>query len=576
MWHFDRRLPKVLCGFMAVAFFVAWCETLAVANQDAAQESHSDETKTVQGTQKPSGPSFPSAVDAIEKETSWEYDPYRVLVWLVDDGSNILRGIGDRIDHRIERDALLEDYSGWTVKCERPDVIWNSRIESNWRSGLSSLTKTLAVDNALREQEKLIVIRLAKSPDGFTVESQSLDVPTRQWSAITKLSAAELDRVPAQAFAAMRQSFMPLVRIERVANETVYVRTRATELSRRMEVDEAGNWHEVPNDKSPIWLRDSDIFVPVIRRETRENRAASVEPITFTFLMIQERLGSTLKCFTHTAYPAPLSGRSGAQIKKLAIVVRPDRKSTLVSITAQEFKTPTPITGLDVYHIRPDELGIGTENYHLLGKTDWKGTITVPPADDSGIRYIIIRNGQLATKRPILPGLFETQTVAIPSDRARIFAEGVVESLRGQVIDLAVRRAALRHRIEIALQKEQFAKAEKLLNEEYLKLPSMRELNIRLAQAKERLMSRKDADLNQRRRIERMFDGLETGISQSLVDKHVTLLTQHVLNKISTPIEYPSDKDPLVEGVTQESPISPNKTGEQAPPQTPATEQQFD
>ena len=199
MWHFDRRLPKVLCGFMAVAFFVAWCETLAVAYQDAAQESNSDATKTERGTQKPSGPSFPSAVSVIEQETSWEYDPYRVLVWLVDDGSNILRGIGDRIDQRIERDALLEDYSGWTVKCERPDVIWNSRIESNWRSGLSSLTKTLAVDNALREQEKLIVIRLAKSSDGFTVESQSLDVPTRQWSTITKLSAAELDRVPAQA-----------------------------------------------------------------------------------------------------------------------------------------------------------------------------------------------------------------------------------------------------------------------------------------------------------------------------------------------------------------------------------------
>ncbi len=575
MSQFDRRLPKVFCGFVASVIFIAWCGVILVACQDAVKISKPDSIKKEDGTAQAIMPAAPSSIGAVEPEISWEYDPYKVLVWLVDDGSKILRDVGDRIDQRIERDAYLEEYNGWVVTCERPNIVWNARIESNWHVGLSSLTKTLAADVAVEKKEKLIVVRLAKSPDGFTVEAQSLDVPTRQWSAITKLSAAELERIPAQAFAAMRRSFMPLVRIERVSNETAYVRTRATALSRRMESDEGGRLREVPNDSSPIWVRDDDVFLPVIRRDTRENRSASVDaPISFTFLAIQERLGSTLKCMTHTAHPAPLSGRSGAQIKKLAVVVRPDRKPTVLSITASEFKASIPITGLDVYHYRPEELG--SKDYHFLGKTDWKGSISIAPADDGSIRYIIIKNGQLATKRPILPGLYDTISVSIPSDRARIFAEGVVESLLGQVIDLAVRRGALRTRIEIALQKENFAQAEKLLNDEYLKLPSMRELNIRLASAKERLMSRKDADINQRTRIEKMFKNLELGISQSLVDKHVTLLTHHVLNKISTPIEYPFEKDPPVEGVPQESTLPQETSAVQASPQTPAKEQQFD
>ncbi len=543
--------------------------------------------------------SVPKARVELISDVAWEYSPYQVVVWLVDDGSEVFRRLGERIRHRILRDAQLDEFNGWQVHCARPNVIWNSRLGCNWDIELADLTKPLSEDAALQTTDKLIVLRLGRSSDGYLVQSRELDLATKQWSGLTNFPVAEIDLIPARAYSAMKKSFMPLTRIERVSNETVYVRTRASALSRRLETDVGGNISEVPNSDSPLWVRDSDILLPVLRREARENRSALAEPVAWTLLSIEERLGSTLKCFTHTAQLAPLAGRSGSTIKKFALVVRPDAKPTTLFITAQESKNAAPISGLEVYYCRPEDIqkkddqkkGAPNNDYRLLGKTDWKGAITIAPTEDGSIRYIIVRNGAVAFKKPLLPGLNPSLTAAVPSDRARVFAEGVLFGLRGEIIELAALRATTKMRIEIALEKKQFEKADKILNKEYLTIVSFRQLAIRMAEIKERLMSRKDADLRQRGRIERMFKELETAIAQNLQSKKKSSdnendsiggekeqesdddLIRRVMNKDSTPRAAPAAVNPTngSEGV-----VPPNKP-QPDPTTTPAAEsQEFD
>lgn len=498
-----------------------------------------------------------------ESAVAWEYSPYQIKVWLIDDGSLVFRKLEERIRNRVVRDARLDEHNGWRVECERAHANWIGRIGLAWRDDLHALSKLLVADEQLAAYDKLIIVLLRETSDGFAVEARELDLATRQWSRLTELAASEADLVPERVFAAFRSSFMPLTRIERVANEIVYVRTRATALSRKLVADESGNFSEAPNLESPLWVLDKDVLLPVIRREGRDDKSFTVEPVGWTYLTIEERQESTLRCLTHTAQFAPLAGRSGSSIKKFALVVRPHPGPTSLVITAQESKTQSPISGLEVYTCRPEELH--NKDYKLLGKTDWRGAITVEPEPDSAIRYVIIRNGNLATKKPLLPGYYSELTTAVPSDRARVFAEGVLAGLRGEIIELAAMRATVKMRIQMALEKEQFERAKKIYDNEYLNIKSSRQVALRLTEVRERLLNRRDADQRQRDRIEAMFTALEGTLAQiqaknrdGITTEDDVSLESRVLNKISTPPELPGETQ-LIDAPEGEEPLPPNK-----------------
>jgi vesicle coat complex subunit len=194
-----------------------------------------------------------------------------------------------------------------------------------------------------------------------------------------------------------------------------------------------------------------------------------------------------------------------------------------------------------------------------LGKTDWKGAISVPPESDGAVRYLIVRNGSIAIKRPVLPGLYPTLSAAVPTDRARVFAEGVATGLRGYVVDVLIQRMTLKHRIEILLEKKQFEKAAELLNKQYLTLPSAREVSIRLSQTEERLLNRKDADVGQRERIKKMFDELEQAVAELISDtKQAEELTSRVLNKDAAP--PPKTKEDLLDEMLDQNLDEPADT----------------
>lgn len=576
----STRAIVICCAvwFLSMAAVALPSRSTALLGQDSDSTAASQDPADLISRETPIG-NNPKIRPELNSETAWEYSPYNVVVWLVDDGSHIFQRLQPRIAQRITRDASLEDFNGWRVQCVQPNVVWNSRLGGNWETDLAEFAQPLCDDPSLRNADKLIVVRIRQTRDGFSLQVRELDLPTKYFGSVTEFAVAEADLIPARAYWGVKKSFAPLARIERVADEFAYVRTRAGALSRRLEIDSAGNISEVTNFDSPVWVRDNDILLPVIRREGRDNRAASAEPVEWTLLSIHERMGSTLKCMTHTAGFAPLAGRSGSMIKKYALVVRPDPNPTTLYITAQDSKNQATISGLEVYHLRPEE--IKSKDLHLIGKTDWKGSITIPPAEDGSIRYIIVRNGAMMVKKPMLPGLFSTMTAAVPSDRARVFAEGVINGLRGEIIEWAALEATTKARIDIALEKKQFDKAAKIYNDEYLKLKTVRQITLRLTNVRERLISRKDADSRQRDRIEQMFASIDDSINRILTlraerkkaSNEVELETR-VLNKISTPTaSNPTGENPAAD---PEQALDPNKP-QPVPPTNPSPEsQEFD
>lgn len=570
MRTFAAISPLAFSLSLAVLLVCAAAKVSLGQADDAAADTQAQSTENQTRVPKQTRPHDANSAVA------WEYAPYRVKVWIVDDDSFVLRSWQSRIEARVVRDAILDEYNSWKVECERAQPAWRSRIRLEWDNGLDALSLLLVHDESLAGYDKLIAIRVGQSASGYAIDGRELDLSTRQWSRLTELSASELELVPERVYAAVRSSFMPITRIERVANEVVYVRTRATALSRKLQANEAGQLQETPNLESPIRVSDKDVLMPVVRREARDSDEFTADIVPWTYLTIDEQQGSTLKCMTHTSQFAPLSGRSGSSIKKFALVVRPHPRPTSLTVTAQESKTHAPISGLEIYHCRAEELS--NKDYKLMGKTDWRGEILVEPEPDGAIRYVIIRNGQLATKRPILPGHYDSLTTAVPSDRARVFAEGVLAALRNEIVELAALRATVKHRVQVALEKQEFERAKKIYDEEYLKIKSHRQVVLRLTDVRERLLNRRDADQRQRQRIDSMFKAMEATLAQiqgqnregKSIEDDVSLESR-VLNKISTPPELPDIiEQPIPEG---EQPLPPNKPVEQEPPpQAPADE----
>ncbi len=157
---------------------------------------------------------------------AWEYTPYRVLVWIVDDGSQVIQHVWPQIQFRIERDARSDDYNSWGVACRHPSLLWNARLLGQLEHPSEDRTKELAELISSEGFDKLIVIRVRQSTGQFRIDAREMDLMTRQWGELAELDCGQVELLPARCYDAVRQSFMPLARVERVADKTIYCRMR--------------------------------------------------------------------------------------------------------------------------------------------------------------------------------------------------------------------------------------------------------------------------------------------------------------------------------------------------------------
>ena len=481
-----------------------------------------------------------------EKESrAWEYRRYDVKVWMVHDGSYKIRSVFDRLCDRLRRDTLLVDPIGWRVGCEKAPPLWNHRFRHAMENP-EEYTEALIGREDLAGYDKLIVVKLDVDGNGYTVRTRELDTFTRHWGALVEFTASDQTILSNRIYESVATAFMPLTRIERVTkNDDVFVRLRAVALAKEFAgVDENGEAILVPNELSPTWVRDDDILLPVVRRlDKKTGEVSKISVIEWTYLLIKQNMTTTLRCNYETSQYAPLAGRSGRFIQKMALVIRPPQSATRLTLISRDRDNPRRLQGLEIYSRRPgQDRELASE---LLGKTDWKGSIDIPPID-SGIRLIYVKNGQRAlAELPVIPGLYEHLVAKMPDDKSRLFAEGVVRGLQGELVDLLTRRNMLKTRIEIAFEKGNTKEAFAIFDDQYNELPDAEEFRLRLSRTKQRLLSRGKPDNRQREKIGAMFVPLEEMVKRFVSDSEKTTLSRMLEGK-----EPPPSDEEVLKGET--------------------------
>jgi hypothetical protein len=94
------------------------------------------------------------------------------------------------------------------------------------------------------------------------------------------------------------------------------------------------------------------------------------------------------------------------------------------------------------------------EDKILLGKTDWRGSIEIPPSSD-GLRLILVKRGERGLRRlPIMPGLYDSVVSTLPNDETRLFAQGVLRGLENEILSMVIQRTVFEADAKKALAEE--------------------------------------------------------------------------------------------------------------------------
>ncbi|MFM7843070.1 MAG: hypothetical protein ACKPEY_02410, partial [Planctomycetota bacterium] len=319
--------------------------------------------------------------------------------------------------------------------------------------------------------EKVIVVSVTRQFDHWRIQSRELDCRARVWGPLLEITVRDPALLASEATSAAHGVFAPVARTESVQeSKTAVLRLRAAGLAR--------------NDESPILVGRESIIQPYVRYNDRygEPKAGGVQTLPWTTLVVTERNGSGLNCDIHSGGRVALSGKTSSRIDRFSIVQRRTFDSTKLRLRTLD-KNPQPLSGYDIYAKDPR-----SEDTVLIGRTDWQGTMEIPPTDYP-LRLVYAKNGgSLLARLPIAPGVQPTLQVDLQSDDKRLQAEGFLLGVQGALTDLVAQRELTIKRLRNKLVEANTAEAEKLLTE-FKALPTRDDLQKLIDQTQPRIRS---------------------------------------------------------------------------------------
>jgi hypothetical protein len=254
------------------------------------------------------------------------------------------------------------------------------------------------------------------------------------------------------------------------------------------------------------------VFEPVLREANRQRKfeLQGIKAIDFTLLVQQGAVDQQYikaKVVSVSRGDVALGRRKGRNSERIGIVVRTPPANTTIRLftkrgTSLKDLQEVPLNGYQIY----SRSIFGTEDsFEYLGKTDWNGQIQITPGEER-VRLLLVKNGERNLARlPVMPGYKPFMERILPDDDERILAEGVVSGLKSEALDLWARRAVLSERIRMALQKNEYAMADRFYAL-YRELISVNQWNDFLSNYERRLVS---SEKRQQDKISAMFTELK-------------------------------------------------------------------
>ncbi len=502
------RFTEIACTAMVLA--LAGSCFSAPAKLPGSQQT--DEAESTQAIVDEFVPDFDDQDLAGSSERAWEFRPYHVAVWFCLDGSPGLNSVYRSMATEVTRRSELLDPSGWDLATGLAPSRWRNRflnyIETPEKcAGLEDLP-------ALKPYDKLMVVCLNAELGQTIVRVREFDIQTQLWGPLIIREVIQKHQLGRNIMDAISVAFMPLAKIEGVREidvtdeqgnvrkkDEVVMQIRAVRSCVKTVIDEEFQWQARQIEDSPVFIKNDDRFLPIIRITDRQGDLVSLQPIEFTFLTVNSQEDADLRASIESNRRAPLSQRKSKKSQKLALVIRPPERSTRLFLVSDD-KEKTPMEGFEIWSRAPDA---PIEDKVYLGNTDWQGSIEIPPSPE-GLRLILVKRGERGLRRlPIMPGLYESVVSTLPNDETRLYAEGVLQGLQNEILSMVIQRRVFENETSAAIENKDSDAALAGFNE--LKSLSLDELKSRMNDEEIRLKSL-TADARELDYIMRRFEAL--------------------------------------------------------------------
>lgn len=450
---------------------------------------------------------MPCFLRALPAQTTWEYSPYSIKVWLaMDRSAELSAGLAERIQRAVAERAWVVAGATWQVEvlpcpaalafdvARRPELVTTEAV------------RALAPE-ILKQNDKLFLLAVRDELAALAVSVRELDCRTRMWQPVLTRRVTQPGRVADESFAALLDAFVPFGRIESAKGKEAVVRVRAGGL--------------IIGQGSPAALAERAVLVPIIRRNDRvgEPLANGIQQATWTFLTVTGRKGNQLQCQVASGMTSPLGGRSSARTLRLALLAKPRLEATDLAVVTEGSK-PVPLGGYEIYSKPPD-----AEDAEWLGVTDWRGRIRIAPKSNP-LQILYVRNGgRLLARLPVVAGLEPLVTAAVTDDDPRLMVEGYVKGLQNRVMDLVARRELYVARFRRHLQKKEFEQAQTLL-EEFRGMENRSDLARQLDQTAQRI---KSPDRRVQAKIDQLFSDTRQLLLKFLDPRTTNVLSEELL-----------------------------------------------
>jgi hypothetical protein len=301
-------------------------------------------------------------------------------------------------------------------------------------------------------------------------------------------------------------------------------------------------------DPRYVPLKKGGILLPVFRFLDARGSIRKVQPIPWTFLVLDEIKNGHAKCTLASPYKAPLAANMRRRVDAVAVLLRPELPETRLKLVIGK-SVPRPLAGIfvDWRSMIPDPAATadGAAEWHEL-LSDRRGGVTIPVDPRQPLRQLEVHSGSaILARRPFVPGVDAEVTLELPDDEVRLNTQRDVDLLRVQLIETVARRAALIGRTRASVKNSDAAGARRLLTE----LEQLPAADFYLAKLNEiRVLSLEEAHRRKDRVSEKRIEDLcqKTGglIEQYLPDDRLRTIREEVTTALAEAQKPPPKAEP--------------------------------
>jgi hypothetical protein len=386
-------------------------------------------------------------------------------------------------------------------------------------------------ETAIHENDKLFLLRIDHQEDNYRVEGLEVDCPTMLVGPVIEASSNRWSQLANQAARLIQDAFAPIARVESSDATSARLLHRAGGLL----VDQDGSPH-------PARIQVGDVMQPVIRRDDRNGVPILLQPLNFTFAAITESDGIKMTCNVYTYSGGPgLRGRQNPRTQRFLLRVRPlQPKSELkIVVRGAPQRAQAGCAVFDKDHL--------SEQFRLLGRTDWRGSLTIElpeeqpsiiPAAEEGavagespasislnapLMLLYVRSGdQVLARLPFVPGLNAIELAELPDDQLRLQSEAFLRGFQGEILELVGRRNLLAARVRLHVERGNLDRANATM-EQLRGLRNFNEMNDQLGQLQRTILEQTNATVNRASQasIDRMFKITRDMLQKYLQDETV-------------------------------------------------------